>query len=60
MALDLTALTTAVADNTTAVNAAVAALAAAKAEPDQSAVDNLTTQVQANSATLNAASTPAT
>ncbi len=58
MSLDLTALTTAVAANTDATNAAVAAIAAAKAEPDQSAVDALTSTITANNATLNQAANP--
>lgn len=55
MALDLTALTTAVSANTDATTAAVNAIAAAKAEPDQSALDDLTTTITANNTALNAA-----
>lgn len=58
MALDLTTLSAAVELNTAATNAAVAALAAAKAEPDQSAVDALTSTITANNATLNQAANP--
>lgn len=53
---DLTKLTQAVTGNTTATNAAVAALSTPST--DQTAVDAATTQIEANTAALNAAVTP--
>ncbi len=53
MADDLSKLTTAVAANTTAVNAAIAAGIGQKSQ--QAAIDALTTQVETNNTNLTAA-----
>jgi hypothetical protein len=52
---DITALTTAVTDNTTAVDAAVTKLQSGTGTPTQAEVDTLTSAVQSSVASLNAA-----
>lgn len=58
MALDLNAATDAVAANTAATTAVVNALTAARSEPDQAALDALTSQITTNTDALNAAANP--
>ncbi len=57
MADDLSKLTTAVAANTVAINAAIAAGIGQKSQ--QAAIDALTTQVETNNTNLTAATPPA-
>ena len=60
MAADVTKLTAAVAANTTATDAAVAAFKAGGDPAAQAAIDAATTQVETNTANLTAATPPPT